>query len=95
MPSTTTTIHEIYRIILEAKGRDVAKIRGSAIEEDFQIIDIDSEIGAESADIKVAQGRDFPLADAIVGATAKLRKLVCVTDDEHIRSLSEIRTPWF
>ena len=89
------TIHEIYRITLEAEGREVAKIRRAAIEKDFEVIDVDSEIATESAEIKVVQGRDLPLADAIIGATAKLRKLVCFTDDEHIRSLSEIRTRWF
>lgn len=89
------TIHEIYRITLEEEGREVAKIRKTAIKRDFDIIDVNSEIAAESAEIKVAQGRDFPLADAIIGATAKLLKLMCFTDDEHIKALREIRTRWF
>lgn len=89
------TIHEIYRITLEQEGREVARIRRAAIERDFEIVDVNSEIAAESAEIKVAQGRDFPLADAIIGATARLLKLVCFTDDEHIKSLHAIRTRWF
>jgi len=89
------TIHEIYRITLEAEERDVAKMRKAAIERDFEIINVDSEIAAESAQIKVTKGRDFPLADAIIGATAKLRNLVCFTDDEHIKALSNIKTRWF
>jgi len=89
------TIHEIYRITLEEEGREVARIRGAAIERDFEVIDVDSEIATESAEIKVAQGRDFPLADSIIGATASLRKLVCFTDDEHIKSLRGIKTRWF
>ena len=89
------TIHEIYRITLEEEGREVAKIRKAAIERDFEVVDVDSEIAAESAEIKVAQGRDFPLADAIIGATARLLKLVCFTDDEHIKSLPSIRARWF
>lgn len=89
------TIHEIYRIALEQEGREVAKIRKAAIEKDFEIIDVNSEIAVESAEIKVAQGRDFPLADAIIGATAMLGKLVCFTDDEHIKALRAIRTRWF
>lgn len=88
------TIHEIYRITLGEEGREVAQIRKAAIEKDFQIISVDSEIAAESAEIKVAQGRDFPLADAIIAATAKLAKLVCFTDDEHIKSLRAVRTRW-
>jgi len=89
------TIHEICRITIEQEGREVAKIRKAAIERDFEIIDVDSEIAAESAEIKVARGRDFPLADAIIGATAMLRKLVCFTDDEHLKALRAIKTRWF
>jgi predicted nucleic acid-binding protein len=89
------TIHEVYRISLEGEGREVAKVRKSAIERDFHILNVDSDIAAESAEIKVAQGRDFPLADAIIGATAKIRKLVCFTDDEHIRKIGGLKTRWF
>jgi len=89
------TIHEIYRITLEEEGREVAKMRKAAIEKDFEIINVDSDIAAESAEIKVVQGRDFPLADAIIAATAELAKVVCFTDDEHIKSLRTIRTRWF
>jgi predicted nucleic acid-binding protein len=89
------TIHEVYRISLEGEGRDVAKIRKASIERDFEIIDVDSDIAAESAEIKVSQGRDFPIADAIISATAKLRKLVCFTDDSHIKSIATLKTRWF
>jgi predicted nucleic acid-binding protein len=88
------TIHEVYRIALETEGRDVANMRKIAIQRDFQVVDVDADIASEAAEIKVAYGRDFPLADAIVGATAKLRKSVCFTDDHHIRSLSDIKTRW-
>jgi len=89
------TIHEVYRISLEGEGRDVAKIRKSAIERDFEIISVDSDVAAESAEVKVSQGRDFPIADAIIAATAKLQKLVCFTDDDHIRSIPKLKTRWF
>jgi len=88
------TIHEVYRISLEDEGRDVARIRKASIERDFEIVDVDSNIAAESAEIKVSQGRDFPVADAIISATAKLRKLVCFTDDPHIKSVTALKTRW-
>jgi predicted nucleic acid-binding protein len=88
------TIHEVYRISLEGEGRDVAKIRKASIERDFEIINVDSEIAAQSAEIKVSQGRDFPIADAIIAATAKLRRLVCFTDDPHIKSIDSLKTRW-
>jgi len=89
------TIHEVYRISLEGEGRDVAKMRKSAIGRDFEIIDVGSDIAAESAEIKVSQGRDFPIADAIIAATAKLKRLVCVTDDAYIKSIATLKTRWF
>jgi predicted nucleic acid-binding protein len=91
--ASAITIHEVYRVSLEEEGREVAKMRKATIERDFEIIDVDSDIAAEAAEIKVAQGRDFPLADAIIGATAILRKLTCLTDDEHIKRL-KVRTRW-
>lgn len=89
------TIHEVYRISLEGEDRDVAKMRRSAIGRDFEIIDVGSDIASESAEIKVSQGRDFPIADAIIAATAKLKRLVCVTDDAHIKSIATLKTRWF
>jgi predicted nucleic acid-binding protein len=91
--TSAITIHEVYRVSLEEEGRDVAKMRKATIERDFKIIDVDSDIAAEAAEIKVAQGRNFPLADAIIGATAILRKLTCLTDDEHIKRL-KVKTRW-
>ena len=89
------TIHEVYRISLEGEGRDVAKMRKSAIGRDFEITDVGSHIAAESAEINVSQGRDFPIAGAIIAATAKLKRLVCVTDDAHIKSIATLKTRWF
>lgn len=85
----------MYRISLDVEGRDVARKRKSAIERDFEVIDIDSDIAAESAEVKVSQGRDFPIADAIIAATAKIKKLVCFTDDDHIKSIATVKTIWF
>jgi len=89
------TIHEVYRISLEDEGREVARIRKASIERDFEIVNIDSNVAAESAEIKVTQGRGFPIADAIISATAKLMKLVCFTDDPHIKSIPALKTRWF
>ena len=91
--TSAIAIHEVYRVSLEEEGRQVAKMRKATMERDFEIIDVDSDIAAEAAEVKVAQGRDFPLADAIIGATAVLRKLTCVTDDEHIKAL-KVKTRW-
>jgi predicted nucleic acid-binding protein len=92
--ASAITIHEIYRLTLQNEGRETAKIRKLGIERDFEVINVDSDIAAEAAEIKVAQGANFPLADAIIAATAILRKLTCFTDDEHIRAVKQVRTRW-
>ena len=88
------TIYEIYRLSLEAEGRDVARIRRTAIEKDFEIIGVDSAIAAQAAEIKVKQGKDFPLADAIIAATAMHLKIECFTDDEHMKRVIGLKTRW-
>lgn len=92
--TSAITIHEVYRIALQDEGRETARIRKSAIERDFQVVNVDSDIAAKAAEIKVAQGAGFPLADAIIGATAVLRKLTCFTDDEHIKAVPHVKTRW-
>lgn len=88
------TIYEVYRLSLQNEGREVAAIRKNAMERDFEIINVDSNIAAKAAEIKTSQGSDFPLADAIIGATAILNKLDCFTDDEHLKQLTGLRTRW-
>jgi len=88
------TIHEVYRISLEVEGREVAKMRKNAIERDFEVINVDSDVAAEAAEVKATQSRDFPLADAIIVATARLRGLNCFTDDEHMKTINSLRTRW-
>jgi len=92
--ASAITIHEVYRISLETEGRDVARMRKTAIQKDFQIINVDADIASEAAEIKVAQAKDFPLADAIIAATAMLRKLACFTDDHHLKTLNGLKTRW-
>ncbi|MGA3298169.1 MAG: PIN domain-containing protein [Candidatus Bathyarchaeia archaeon] len=91
---SAVTVHEVYRLSLQDEGRDVARMRRSSIERDFQVIDVNSDIAVEAAEIKVAQGSDFPLADAIIGATAVLRRLECFTDDDHLKKLEKVKTRW-
>lgn len=91
---SAVTVHEVYRLSLQGEGRDVARMRRSSIERDFQVIDVNSDIAVEAAEIKVAHGSNFPLADAMIGATAILRRLECFTDDEHLKKLEKVKTRW-
>ncbi len=87
------TVYEVYRLSLQYESREIAEARKAAIERDFQVINVDSEIAAEAARIKELHGEDFPLADAIIGATASLHRMECVTNDNHIKLLGPM-TRW-
>lgn len=91
---SSITFHEVYRLALEAEGREVAEMRVEAIKRDFEIIAVDYDIAVESAKIKHQKGRDFPLADSLIAATARLRKLICVTDEKHFQRIDDVRTAW-
>ncbi len=91
---SSITVHEVYRLALQTEGDDVARMRVTALKRDFGIINVDYDIAVESARIKHQKGRDFPLADAIIAATARLKKLVCVTDEEHLQRIAGVKTVW-
>jgi len=46
------TIHELYKLILEKEGRDVAKLRIRLVAKDFEVILMDEELAVLSAEIR-------------------------------------------
>jgi predicted nucleic acid-binding protein len=92
--TSAISIYEIYRLSLQNEGRVVAEMRKTAIERDFEVALVDLQTAAHAGEIKVAHGSDCPLADAIIGAIALLRKLDCFTDDPHIKQPGGLRTRW-
>jgi len=89
---SSVTIHEVYKLTLEREGREVAKLRVSLIEKDFEVVPVDAELAKLSAELR--HKYRVPMADSIIAATAKLLNLTCVTDDPHIQQMREIRTRW-
>ena len=53
------TVHEVYRLSLQDESREIAETRKAAIERDFKVIDVDSEIAAEAARIKGGARKHF------------------------------------
>ena len=49
---SVVTIHEIYKIVLEREGREVAKLRGETIRRDFEVVDMGYELAIESSEIR-------------------------------------------
>ena len=71
------------------EDRTVAKLRSGTITREFDVIDVDSQIAEEGADI--SHRLRIPMADSLIMATAKRYNLPCVTDDPHF---SEVKRIW-
>jgi predicted nucleic acid-binding protein len=90
---SSITIHETYRLILEKEGRDVAKWRCEIMSRDFKVVNVDTKIAIESANIRYEHR--IPMADSIIAATALVFKAPIVSDDPHFAGVKEVSTRWF
>lgn len=89
---SSIVIHEIYSLTIEKEGREQAELRTRLLEKEFKVINVDTQIAKASA--KLRYKYRIPMADSIIAATAKNLNLVCITDDEHISQIREIKTKW-
>jgi len=64
------TIHEIYRVILEREGREVAILRSETIQRDFNVVDVDYETAVRSAELR--SKHRIPMVDSVIAATAQI-----------------------
>jgi len=87
------TVHEIYRIILEREGRDVAVLRAETIRRDFDIADVDYETAIKSAELR--SKHRIPMADSVIAATAQIHRSVLVSDDPHFQRIEDLKTRWY
>lgn len=90
---SVVTIHEIYKLVLEREGRDVAKLRGETIRRDFEVVGMDYELAIESAEIR--RKYHIPLADSVILATAQRLGCQVVSDDPHFEKVKEVKTRWY
>lgn len=63
-------------------------MRVDTITRDFDMIDVNSEIAEEGAEI--SHRLRIPIADSLIMATAKRFNLTCVTDDPHFTEVKKI-----
>lgn len=89
---SAVVIHEVYRLTLEREGRETAILRASLLEKDFKVVDVDSEIARNSAELR--HRCRISLADSIVAATSLSLNATCLSDDLHLKAIKEIRTQW-
>ena len=87
--ASSVTIYEVFKLTLANEGKDVAKLRVGTIKRDFEIVDVDSDVAEEGAEI--SHRLRVPMADALIMSTSKRLRLPCVTDDPHF---SEVKTVW-
>jgi len=89
---SAVVIHEVYRLTLEREGRETAILRVGLLEKDFKIIDVDSKIAENSAELR--HKYKISLADSIIAATTLSLNATCFSDDLHLKAVKEIRTQW-
>ncbi len=89
---SVVTIHEIYKIVLEREGREVAKLRGETIRRDFEVADMDYVLAIESAEIR--RKYRIPFADSVIIATALRWICPVVSDDPHFKKVKDVKTRW-
>ncbi len=86
---SSISIYEVYKQTLSSEDKSVAKLRTTTIVNDFDVINVDSQIAEEGANI--SHRLRIPMADSLIMATAKRYDLPCVTDDPHF---SEVKRIW-
>ena len=86
------TLHEVYKLTLEREGRETAKLRVTVLGRDFKVVNVDSKIAVEAAEIR--SKHRIPMADSIIAATAKMLNLPVITDDKHFYKIKDIKATW-
>ena len=89
------SITELYENMGRVVGRDAVRLRiASARNSGIEFIPVDEEISEIAGGLKLNSG-EIPMSDAIIASTARVfsgGRLF--TDDEHFKSIKNIRTSW-
>ena len=86
--ASSITIYEVFKLTLASEDKTAAKIRANTIANEYEVIDVDSEIAEEAASI--SHRLRIPMADSLIMATARQLHLSCVTDDPHFTEVKKI-----
>jgi predicted nucleic acid-binding protein len=89
---SSLTVHEVYRMVLKAEGKDVALLRCSTIRRDFEVVDVDYDVAVKSAELRGKH--QMPMADSVIAATALREGCLLFSDDAHFKQIKELRTVW-
>jgi predicted nucleic acid-binding protein len=89
---SSVTVYEVYKLSIEAEEKQTADLRVQLLKQDFRIVNVDWAIAKEAA--IVWKKYKVPMADAIIAATAVRLKATCVTNDEHLLGIKELKSRW-
>jgi predicted nucleic acid-binding protein len=89
---SSVTVYEVYKLSLEVEGRQTADLRVQLLKQDFTVVNVDWAIAKEAA--LVWKKYKVPMADAIIAATAIRIKATCVTNDDHLLNMKEVKSRW-
>jgi predicted nucleic acid-binding protein len=89
---SSITVYELYKLTLEKEGNETADLRVRLLKQDFTIVNVDWQLAVEGA--QLWKKYHIPMADALIAATALRLKATCVTNDEHLVKIKELRTRW-
>ena len=89
---SSLTIYETYKISLETEDKQTAHLRADLLKQDFTIVNVDWTLARSAA--VIWKKYHVPMADAIIAATAIHLKAQCVTNDEHLLKMKEIKARW-
>lgn len=80
-------VYEVYKKIRHERGEEVAK-RNVAQLNKTEIVPITDSLALTAADLSLSHG--LPMADALILATARQRKVKLVTSDPHFEGLEGV-----
>ncbi|MGA2663647.1 MAG: PIN domain-containing protein [Nitrososphaerales archaeon] len=86
---SSISIYEVYKQTIGSEDVQVADVRVTTIENEFDVVVVDAEIAAEGA--RISHRSRIPMADSLIMATAKRLRVPCVTDDPHF---TEVKRNW-
>jgi predicted nucleic acid-binding protein len=89
---SSVTVHELYKLMLEKEGDDVAELRVNLLCKEMEVLPVDAHVAKLSAQLR--SKHRMPMADSMIAATSSLQGLSCVTDDPHISEALGRKSAW-
>ncbi len=89
---STITLHELYLLDLQKRGRETARISLQAVQDLFRVAAVNSQVAIDAAELR--NRYRIPMGDSLIAATCHIMGAQCVTDDPHFTKLREIKTHW-